>query len=296
VAVGDQDQHGLIHGDALQILPKLPSQSVHLTLTSPPYYVGKAYDTSTDIKEFRRLHEKILPEIVRVTKKGGSICWQVGYHVSKGRYTPLDFIVHGIMAQFEEVYLQNRIIWEFGHGHHLTRRFSGRHEVMLWYSKGEDYFFDLDPVRVPQKYPGKLRYKGTKKGEISGNPLGKNPSDVWEFPNVKAAHIEKTEHPCQFPIAFSQRVIRALTRKDEVVLDPFVGSGSTAVAATLEQRSFIAIEIDEKYVNLTRKRIEQAMAGTLKHRDDSPPLQPDPAWKVAQAPEHFKAPTSDRRA
>ena len=288
MAAGDQDHHGLIHGDALKILPKLPSQSVHLTLTSPPYYLGKAYDTSTDIEEFRLLHEKVLPEIVRVTKDGGSICWQVGYHVSKGRYTPLDFIIHGIMTQFEEVQLQNRIIWEFGHGFHLTHRFSGRHEVILWYSKGKDYYFDLDAVRIPQKYPGKLRYKGEKKGEVSGNPLGKNPSDVWELPNVKAAHVEKTEHPCQFPIALAQRIIRALTQKGDMVLDPFVGSGSTAVAAALNQRSFIAIEINKKFVAVTQKRIEQAVDGTLRHRDDSPPLRPDPAWKVARVPDQFR--------
>jgi adenine-specific DNA-methyltransferase len=288
VAVGDQQRQGLIHGDALKILPKLRSESVHLTLTSPPYYVGKAYDTSTDINEFRHLHKNILPEVVRITKEGGSICWQVGYHVSKGCYNPLDFIVHEIMSQFENIYLRNRIIWEFSHGHHLTRRFSGRHEVILWYSKGKNYFFDLDSVRVPQKYPGKLRYKGAKRGEVSGNPLGKNPSDVWQFPNVKAAHVEKTQHPCQFPIALAQRIIRSLTQKGEVILDPFVGSGSTAVAATLEQRPFIAIEIDQEYVDLTKKRINQAIDGTLRHRDDSPPLRPDPAWKVARAPEHFK--------
>jgi adenine-specific DNA-methyltransferase len=288
VAAGDQDHHGLIHSNALKILPKLPSQSVHLTLTSPPYYVGKAYDTSTDIEEFRRLHEKVLPQIVRITKDGGSICWQVGYHVSKGHYTPLDFIIHEIMSQFKEVHLQNRTIWEFGHGLHLTRRFSGRHEVILWYSKGKDYYFDLDAVRVPQKYPGKLRYKGEKKGEISGNPLGKNPSDVWEFPNVKAAHVEKTEHPCQFPIALAQRLIRALTQKGDVVLDPFVGSGSTAVAAALDERSFIAIEINKKFVAVAQKRIEQAAEGTLRHRDDSPPLRPDPTWKVARFPDQFR--------
>jgi adenine-specific DNA-methyltransferase len=266
----------------------LPSRSVHLTLTSPPYYIGKTYDSSTDIEEFRRLHEEILPEIVRVTKEGGSICWEVGYHVVKGHYTPLDYIIHAIMSKFSNMYLQNRIIWESGHGHHLSRRFSGRHEVILWYSKGKDYLFNLDSIRIPQKYPGKLRYKGAKRGEVSGNPLGKNPSDVWQFPNVKAAHVEKTEHPCQFPIALAQRVIRALTQVGDVVLDPFVGSGSTAVVAALEQRAFIAIEIDQEYVNLTQRRITQAVDGTLRHRDDSPPLRPDPAWKVARAPEHFK--------
>jgi adenine-specific DNA-methyltransferase len=273
VAVDDQEHVGLLHGDSLKILPKLESESVDLTLTSPPYYVGKSYDVSTDIQQFRELHLKILPEIVRITKSGGSICWQVGYHVVNGRYAPLDFLVHDIMSKFADVYLQNRIIWHFGHGLHLTKRFSGRHEVVLWYTKGSEYFFDLDSIRVPQKYPGKLRYKGARRGEVSGNPQGKNPSDVWEFPNVKAAHVEKTEHPCQFPIALAQRIIRALTAESHIVLDPFVGSGSTAVAAILERRRFIAIEIDKRYIDLAKGRIDQAIEGTLRHRDDSLPLR-----------------------
>jgi adenine-specific DNA-methyltransferase len=188
------------------------------------------------------------------------------------------------MQDFENIHLRNRVIWQFGHGHHLKKRFSGRHEVLLWYTRGWEYLFSLDNVRVPQKYPGKLRYKGSNKGEASGNPLGKNPSDVWEFPNVKAAHVEKTEHPCQFPVALAQRVIRALTRKSEMVLDPFCGVATTAVAAILEERDFTVIEIDPRYVDIAEKRIELARNGDLRCRDDSPPLLPDPSRKVSQPP------------
>jgi len=279
-------QHqGLIHGNSLDILPLLEAGTIDLTLTSPPYYLGKAYDISRDLKEFKNLHELILPEVVRITKEGGSICWQVGYHVTSETFTPLDFVVHSIMQGFENIHLRNRVIWQFGHGHHLSKRFSGRHEVLLWYTRGREYFFNLDNVRVPQKYPGKLRYKGSNKGEVSGNPLGKNPSDVWDFPNVKAAHIEKTEHPCQFPVALAQRVIRALTRRSEMVLDPFAGVATTAVAAILEEREFTAIEIDAKYVEIAKKRIKLAKKGDLRCRDDSPPLPPDPSWKVSRTPE-----------
>jgi adenine-specific DNA-methyltransferase len=285
---GSRPYHGLIHGDSLDILPLLEKGSIDLTLTSPPYYLGKKYDTSTDLREFKKLHERILPEVVRVTKEGGSICWQVGYHVLTDSFTPLDFIVHSIMQDFDHIHLRNRVIWEFGHGHHLTKRFSGRHEVLLWYTHGKEYFFDLDAVRVPQKYPGKLRYKGANKGEASGNPLGKNPSDVWDFPNVKSAHIEKTEHPCQFPIALAQRVIRAFTRKNEMVLDPFAGVATTAVAAILEDRNYTAVEMDQNYINLAGKRIELAINGSLRYRDDSPPLLPDPSWKVSRPPEALR--------
>jgi adenine-specific DNA-methyltransferase len=287
-------QHqGLIHGNSLDILPLLEPGTVDLTLTSPPYYLGKAYDASRNVSEFRNLHELILPEVVRITKEGGSICWQVGYHVVPEMFTPLDFVVHSIMQDFENIYLRNRIIWQFGHGHHLTKRFSGRHEVLLWYTRGREYCFNLDSVRVPQKYPGKLRYKGLNKGEVSGNPLGKNPSDVWDFPNVKAAHVEKTEHPCQFPIALAQRVIRALTNQGGMVLDPFAGVATKAVAAILEERNFTAIEIDPKYVEISKKRIELAKNGDLQCRDDSPPLFPDPSWKVSRPPERWAPITPD---
>ena len=120
--------------------------------------------------------------------------------------------------------LRNRIIWRFNHGLHCKKRFSGRYETILWFTKNDEYVFNLDPVRVPSKYPGKRHFKGPKRGQLSGNPLGKNPSDiwdvvqqdwedeVWDIPNVKANHPEKTEHPCQFPVELVQRCVLALTQ------------------------------------------------------------------------------------
>lgn len=173
------------------------------------------------------MHEQLAPLLVRALKRGGSLCWQVGHHVNKGVVTPLDAIAYTIFSKHKDLLLRNRIVWTFAHGVHASRRFSGRHETVLWFTKGTDYTFDLDSVRVPQKYPGKRYYKGPKKGELSGNPLGKNPSDVWDIPNVKANHIEKTEHPCQFPVALAQRLIRALTKPGELIVDPFLGSGTS---------------------------------------------------------------------
>ncbi|HEV2550424.1 MAG TPA: site-specific DNA-methyltransferase [Stellaceae bacterium] len=280
---------GLTLGDSLDIVPRLADHSVSLTVTSPPYYVGKPYDVSTDLSEFRKLHEKILPEVIRATRNGGSICWQVGYHLKDGVCMPLDFIVHSIMADYENIYLRNRIAWTFGHGLHSMHRFSGRHEVILWYTIGKEYFFDLDAVRVPQKYPGKRHYKGARYGEPSGNPLGKNPSDVWDFPNVKAAHAEKTAHPCQFPIALVRRLVRALCPPDGLVLDPFIGSGTTAVAAVLENRKFIGIEKRKQYFKIACSRVKYAKRGQLAVRGDQPVIIPDPNWKVSKPPSNFTA-------
>jgi adenine-specific DNA-methyltransferase len=275
-------------GNALRLIDQLPTESLDLTITSPPYCMGKAYEESTNIADFLDSHKLLLPKIVEKTKDGGSICWQIGYHVNDGVVTPLDFLVHQIMSEFPNIKLRNRVIWHFGHGAHCLERLSGRHEVILWYTKGNDYFFDLDAVRVPQKYPGKKHYKGPKHGQYSCNPKGKNPSDVWEIPNVNAAHVEKTCHPCQFPIGMVLRLILALCPRGGLVFDPFVGSGSTGAASVLAGRSFIGFEKVAQYSQLARQRIKFAMAGKLRFRAaDIPVLDPTTAGSVARRPQHF---------
>ena len=143
-------------------------------------------------------------------------------------------------------------------------------------------------MRVPQKYPGKRHYKGPNKGELSGNPHGKNPSDVWDIPNVKANHVEKTEHPCQFPVAIPQRLIRALTKENEVVLDPFMGSGTTGVAAVTEKRRFVGSEILKNYYDIAVARIEGVETGETRIRDDIPVAEPNTNMAVAKLPEEFR--------
>ncbi|MGA3267396.1 MAG: site-specific DNA-methyltransferase [Verrucomicrobiota bacterium] len=269
----------------MDLLRRLPSNSVDLTVTSPPYCMGKEYERTDHLRHFVEAHLRILPEIIRVTKTGGSICWQVGYHVRNGVVTPLDFLVNDLMRQWPQVILRNRIIWTFGHGLHGSNRFSGRHETILWYTKGNDYKFNLDDMRVPQKYPGKRYYKGIKKGKFSCNPLGKNPGDVWELPNIKANHIEKTDHPCQFPVALVQRLIRGLTDRGDLVLDPFLGSGTTAAAAILESRRVLGAELNLKYFRVAVERCRQAQHGMLVYRPLGQPIYvPSPNAEVATNP------------
>jgi adenine-specific DNA-methyltransferase len=143
-------------------------------------------------------------------------------------------------------------------------------------------------VRVPQKYPGKRHYKGPAKGEFSGNPLGKNPGDVWDIPNVKGNHIEKVNHPCQFPVALVQRLVRALCPPNGVLLDPYMGSGSAGVAALAENRRFIGIELDRKYFKLASTRLKAAAEGKALFRPiERPIFTPDPRSEVATIPPHF---------
>ncbi len=202
--------------NALDFCKGLLSSSIKLIITSPPYNIGKAYETRTSIDEYIRNLEPMLEEFVRILADDGSFCWQTGNFVDNGEIYPLDIYFYPYFKKLG-LHLRNRIIWHFGHGLHCSKRFSGRYETILWFTKGNNYTFNLDDVRIPSKYPGKKYFKGEKKGQLSGNPKGKNPEDVWEMtmerlvddwdallweiPNVKNNHPEKVHHPCKFPIA-----------------------------------------------------------------------------------------------
>ena len=142
----------------------------------------------------------------------------------------------------------------------------------MWFTKGREYTFNLDAVRVPQKYPNKKHFKGPKKGQLSGNPLGKNPTDVWEIPNVKANHVEKTIHPCQFPVELIERLVLALTDEGDWVLDPFMGVGTTAIAALMHGRRALGSEIVPEYIKVAKERIRLGEAGRLRIRPMERPI------------------------
>lgn len=249
-------------GDCLDLLAAVPDNLVKLIITSPPYNLGKPYETRLNMEEYISQQKKVIEECFRVLNERGSICWEVGNHVDNGKIIPLDVILFPIFSSLG-LHLRNRIIWHFGHGLHASKRFSGRYEVILWFTKSNHYTFNLDAVRVPQKYPQKKYFKGPKRGQFSGNPVGKNPSDVWEIPNVKANHVEKTIHPCQFPVELVERLVLALTDEGDRVLDPFMGVGTTAIAALMHRRKVIGAEIIPAYVQVARNRILKAERGEL---------------------------------
>jgi adenine-specific DNA-methyltransferase len=255
----------LFTGDCLDLLRSLPDGLVKLVVTSPPYNLGKAYESRLDLDEYLGQQRRVIEECVRVTSKKGSICWQVGNYVTNGEIIPLDVKLYPIFESLG-LRLRNRIVWHFGHGLHASKRFSGRYEVILWFTRTNDYTFDLDAVRVPSKYPNKKHFKGPKAGQKSCNPLGKNPSDVWEIPNVKANHVEKTEHPCQFPVELVERLVLALTEPEDWVLDPFMGVGSTQLAALMHGRRTIGAEVEPHYVQIAQRRIRDAEIGALRIR------------------------------
>lgn len=287
----------ILLGDALESLRTLPDKTAKLIITSPPYNIGKAYEKATELGKYLDALNPIVDELVRVLSTEGSLCWQVGNYVENSEVFPLDILYYPFFKK-HGLKLRNRIIWHFEHGLHASKRFSGRYETLLWFTKSDSYTFNLDAVRVPSKYPGKTHFKpGEKYGKPSGNPLGKNPSDkwkiveqdwergLWDIPNVKANHPEKTIHPCQFPIELVERCVLALTNEQDWVLDPFSGVGSALLAALRNNRKAIGCEKELEYAEIAKQRIDDLHSGKLRYRPLGKPVhQPTGREKVSQIP------------
>lgn len=286
----DLSHRVVVHeGDCLKLLKTIPSGAIQLVVTSPPYNLGKEYEKRLVLKEYLQQQAMVIQECHRVLSEYGSICWQVGNYVDNGAIVPLDTVIYPIFHDLG-MQMRNRIVWHFEHGLHCAKRFSGRYETIMWFTKSDYYIFNLDPVRVPQKYPGKKHFKGPKAGQYSSNPMGKNPGDVWIIPNVKSNHIEKTIHPCQYPVELIERLILSMTNEDDWVFDPFLGTGTTIIAAVRHQRRGAGAEVVEKYVEIAQDRITQELGGTLKTRPMFKPVY-DPTEagnKLATAPWTYK--------
>ncbi len=261
--------------DNLDFMAALPGESMKLIVTSPPYNIGKSYERRSPIDRYVREQERVIAECVRLLHPEGSVCWQTGNHVRNGEILPLDIVLHEAFRQ-HGLKLRNRIIWHFEHGLHCSKRLSGRYETIMWYTKGDNYTFNLDSIRVPSKYPNKKYHKVPKRGELSCNPMGKNPGDLWIFPNVKHNHLEKTIHPCQFPVELVERLVLALTNPGDRVFDPFMGVGTTVIAAVMHGRSGYGCEIAPEYVEVARQRLDLLRSGALKTRPMDRPVY-DPA-------------------
>lgn len=269
--------------NALDFLKEQPDGCMKLIVTSPPYNIGKEYEKEMSLAQYLENLKPILRELYRVLAIDGSLCWETGNYIDPGtsEVFPLDIYFYPLFRELG-LRLRNRIIWHFGHGLQCEKRFSGRYETILWFTKSDQYTFNLDAVRVPAKYPGKKAYKGINKGKLSGNPKGKNPEDlwqatierlyddwdccVWDIPNVKSRHMEKTIHPCQFPVELVERCVLALTNEDDIVYDPFAGVGSSLIAALKNNRRAFGTELMQSYVEIGLERIRKLERDELKTR------------------------------
>ena len=271
VPVGQGADYFIDCRDNLEFMSDIDDGFMQLVVTSPPYNLGKQYEESASLFEYLKSQERVIEECVRILHPKGSLCWQVGNFVDDGEIVPLDAVLYPIFKELG-LKLRNRIVWHFGHGLHSSKRLSGRYETINWWTKGDDYTWNLDSIRVPSKYPNKRHFKGPNVGKLSGNPKGKNPSDVWEFPNVKHNHPEKTIHPCQFPVELVERLVLSMTNPMDKVFDPYMGVGTSVIAAIKHGRTGYGCDNVPEYVKIAEQRIHQWQRGALPIRPMGKPI------------------------
>lgn len=229
----------IICGDATQEMTKLPARSIDLVIADPPYNLGKNYGNNIDEKdwvEYQAFTRAWLREAVRVLKPTGSIYVFMGVRFISKLYSLLE-------DEFE-LHLNSWITWHYTQGMGRKVGFSPRHEDILFFNRSKNFTFNLDDVRIPQKY---FRQRN--------NMSGANPGDVWQFSHVHYCSAEREEHPTQKPEALMERIIKSSSNPGDLVLDPFVGSGTTSRVAKVLGRDWIGIELNPQYVAMAEKRL-----------------------------------------
>jgi adenine-specific DNA-methyltransferase len=250
-----QSENCLIYNlDCLESMQKMPSECINLTVTSPPYNIGKEYENILPLSDYLKWCEKWIQQIYKLTVNDGSFWINLGYLSipNSAKAIPISYLLWDKIP----FYLIQEIVWNYGAGVAAKNFFSPRNEKFLWYVKNqENYTFNLDEIRDKNvKYPHQK-----KNGKIKVNPLGKNPTDVWQIPKVTSgkdrSSQERTSHPAQFPLTVIDRIIKASSNPNDTILDPFLGSGTTAIAALNLNRKFIGFEIRQDYCDLAVNRI-----------------------------------------
>lgn len=233
--------------DCREVLKRLRAEGrkFALVVTSPPYNAGKDYEDALSIdeyKDFARSWAEIIPDILA---PNGSFWLNVGYiKTGANQALPLTYIYYPILSGLP---LVQEIVWHYEGGMTYGKRFAHRTERWMWFSKNpEGAKFNLDDVRDPALNRGI---------DSRNNKKGKNPTDYWYFDRVTNNSQSKTVHPCQFPVAMIERIVRACSDRGDSVLDPFMGSGSVGVAAKLLDRNFVGIELDKTYYEMAKQRI-----------------------------------------
>ena len=258
------DAHGVLlyQCDALEAMEQLPAGIFDLTITSPPYNIGKEYETKMSVDDYVEWSRRWINQVYDLCSSNGAFWLNLGYMEVPyiGRAVPISYLLWDRIA----FYLLQEIVWNYGAGVATKKIFSPRNEKFLWYVKSpENYTFNLDDVRDPNvKYPNQK-----KNGKLRVNPLGKNPTDVWQFPKVttgkgltgQRASPERTKHPAQFPVSVIDRIVKACSNENELVFDPFIGSGTTAEVAIKNGRKVVGFEIRPDYIEIAVNRIEQAL-------------------------------------
>jgi adenine-specific DNA-methyltransferase len=252
------ERYALYQGDCLDLLPQIPHESIDLTVTSPPYNIGKEYERPLPLAEYVDWCARWMHEVHRIAAPHGAFWLNLGYVgvAQRGKAVPLPYLIWDRCPFF----LVQEVVWNYGAGVSARHSLSPRNEKFLWYVKDEhQYTFNLDDIRDPDvKYPHQK-----KNGRLRCNTVGKNPSDVWQIAKVTSgtdrASEERAPHPAQFPLDLIDRIVRGCSQKDDFVLDPFMGSGTTAESGVLQGRFVIGFEIRDEYCAYARQRLRRAV-------------------------------------
>ena len=230
----------LICGDAREEMSRFPDACIDLIVADPPYNLGKDYGNYHDLKAWREYESFTcdwLAQAIRLLKPIGSLYVFMGV-----RYISKLFI---ILENDFGLNFNGWITWHYTQGMGRKTGFSPRHEDILYFTKTQDYIFNLDEIRIPQKY-----YRQRN------NMAGANPGDVWQFSHVHYSNPEREKHPTQKPEALIERIIGASSNPGDIVLDPFVGSGTTCRVAKVLKRKWIGIDINPEYIAMSQRRID----------------------------------------
>ncbi|MFR0717505.1 DNA-methyltransferase [Enterobacterales bacterium BD_CKDN230030183-1A_HGKHYDSX7] len=252
------ERYAIYKGDCRDLLARIPEGSIDLTFTSPPYNIGKEYETVQPMEEFIDWCADWIERIHCATAANGALLLNVGYVAlsNRAKSIPIPYLLWDRVPFF----LQQEIVWNYGAGVAAKKFLSPRNEKLLWYVKdAESYCFNLDDIRDPDvAYPNQK-----KNGKLRCNTIGKNPSDVWQIAKVTSgagrASKERTPHPAQFPLDLCERAIKGFSPVDGIVLDPFLGSGSTIDASLRWGRYSIGFEVRDDYCAIAAERIEDSL-------------------------------------
>ncbi len=234
---------------------KINLQLFDAVITSPPYNIGKEYEDVKPLKEYVEWSSDWLNNVSKLINPCGTLLLNLGYIPieDKGHAIPLSYLLWDKVP----LYLNQEIVWNYSAGVACKNFLSPRNEKVLWYVKDKtNYTFNLDLIRDQNvKYPNSKR-----KGKLRVNTLGKNPSDVWEIAKVTTGYNrssnERTPHPCQFPIDLIDRLILGFTNESDIVLDPFIGSGTTFDSCIRNNRYCVGFEIKSDYCEIAKNRIK----------------------------------------
>ena len=243
----------IISGDAIEVMKKIPDKSIDLVFADPPYNIGVKYDNYKDNlvqNDYLKWSDKWLTEAIRILKPTGSL------YVAINDENVAEIT---LMLKNKGLFMRNWIIWYYTFGEHQKNKFTRSHTHILYFVKEKNKFtFNSDAIRIISVRQKIGDRRANPKGRIPDDVWYDDLADVWKISRVAGTFKERVKgFPCQMPVKVLERIILASSNEEDIILDPFAGSGTTLVVAKKYNRRYIGIELSKKYVAMIRKRLNE---------------------------------------